>query len=94
MKQQIIEAAGKTWRALGEKGEVNVRQLPRLLNEDDAITYQALGWLAREDKISYASRSNTTFVFLVESELRSFKNTLQSVKTRTQAQSELKSKKK
>ncbi len=85
MKQQIIEAAGKTWRTLGEKGEVNVQQLPRLLNENDAVTYQALGWLAREDKINYASRSNTTFVSLVESELKNFKNTLQSA-TKAQTQ--------
>ena len=76
MKEKVIEAAGKTWKALGEKGEININLLPKTVNEDEAIVYQALGWLAREDKINYTTKNKQTFVSLVEVELRAFKNTL------------------
>ena len=52
MKDKVIEAAGKTWRFLGQNGEINVAQLPKVLKEKDTVIYQALGWLAREDKLA------------------------------------------
>ena len=72
MKDKVIETAGKTWRFLGQNGETNVSQLPRLLRENDAVVLQALGWLAREDKINYTTRSRRTFVSLVEREISAF----------------------
>ena len=74
MKEKIIETAGKTWKTLGERGESDIAQLPRLLDEKEGIVFQALGWLAREDKINYVTKNNKTFVSLVESELQAFKN--------------------
>lgn len=85
MKEKIIEAAGKTWRTLGEKGELNITQLPKVLKEDDAIVYQALGWLAREDKINYTVKNKQTTVSLVEAEVRAFKNTQKPSQSRTNA---------
>ena len=73
MKEKIIETAGKTWKLLGQYGETSVLQLPQLINEQDNIVYQALGWLAREDKISYTSKNRKTFVALVDSEKEAFK---------------------
>jgi hypothetical protein len=72
MKEKVIETAGKTWRFLGQNGETNVNQLPRLLRENESVVLQALGWLAREDKINYTIRSRRTFVSLVEQELSAF----------------------
>ena len=72
MKDKVIEIAGKTWRFLGQNGETNVSQLPRLLRENDTVVLQALGWLAREDKINYMTRSRRTFVSLVEREVGAF----------------------
>ena len=77
MKDKIIEAAGKTWKTLGEQGEANIDQLSKILKEKEAIVYQALGWLAREDKINYSTKNNKTFVSLVENELRAFNNTIE-----------------
>lgn len=77
MKEKIIETAGKTWKTLGQKGEMAVDQLPKVLNEDSAVCYQSLGWLAREDKIRYTQKNSQTFVSLVDSELRAFKNLFQ-----------------
>ena len=72
MKDKIIEAAGKTWRFLGQNGQTNVSQLAKSLKEKDEVVLQALGWLAREDKINYTVKNRRTFVSLVESELRAF----------------------
>lgn len=72
MKDKVIDIAGKTWRFLGQNGETNVAQLPRLLRENNTVVLQALGWLAREDKINYTTRSRRTFVSLVEREVGAF----------------------
>ncbi len=72
MKEKVIEAAGKTWRYLGQNGETNVAQLSRAIKEKDEVVLQALGWLAREDKINYSIKNRRTFVSLVEQELRAF----------------------
>ncbi len=72
MKEKVIEAAGKTWRFLGQNGQANVSQLAKDMKEKDEIVLQALGWLAREDKIDYTIKNRRTFVSLVESEMRAF----------------------
>ena len=85
MKEKVIEAAGKTWKILAEKGEQSITQLPKILKEDEAIVYQGLGWLAREDKINYTVKNKQVVVSLVESELRAFKNTIQSAQKQSAA---------
>ena len=72
MKEKVIEIAGKTWRYLGQNGETNVSKLGKALQEKDAIVLQALGLLAREDKINYSIKNRRTFVALVEQELQAF----------------------
>ncbi len=51
MIQEIGETAGKVWEFLEEKGEANMRQLRRGLKVDRDLILQAIGWLAREDKL-------------------------------------------
>jgi hypothetical protein len=72
MKEKVIEVAGKTWRFLGQNGQTNVGLLARSLKEKDEVVFQALGWLAREDKIEYTIKNRRTFVSLVAGELRAF----------------------
>ncbi len=72
MKDKVIETAGKVWKLLGQYGETSISQLPQLINEQDSIVFQALGWLAREDKISYTTKNRKTFVSLVDSEKQTF----------------------
>lgn len=76
MKDKVIEAAGKTWRFLGQNGEASVTALPKAMKEKDELVLQALGWLAREDKINYTIKNRRTFVSLVEGELRAFNNVM------------------
>ena len=77
MKDRIGEIAGKIWTILGEKQNVNVSKLPKLLKEKGEIVYQALGWLAREDKINYHTKERKTFVSLSHGEREIFKSLLE-----------------
>jgi hypothetical protein len=68
MKQKIGEAAGLVWETLNSKNEIGLTELPRALKLKTDITYQALGWLAREDKISYRTKAGKVYVSLVAKE--------------------------
>ncbi len=76
MKKKIGEMAGKVWKILGEKEEVEISKVPRILKEKGEIVYQALGWLAREDKINYYNKEGKPFVSLTYDEREAFKNSL------------------
>ena len=77
MKDKIIEAAGKTWKTLGENGEIAIPEITKMIKEKEEIALQAIGWLAREDKINYATKNNKTFISLVESEMQAFQRFIQ-----------------
>jgi len=68
MKEKVGETAGKIWNLLYEKGEVNISKIPKSINEKSTITNQAIGWLAREDKISYRINKDKIYVSLINSE--------------------------
>ena len=73
MKDKVIQTAGKTWRILGDQGPASVAQLAKTLKEKDDIVNQAIGWLAREDKIKYIVQGNKTLISLIETEQQIFK---------------------
>jgi hypothetical protein len=62
MKERIGKTAGQIWHTLQQQEQVSISRLPKLIGEKDAVVYQALGWLAREDKIEYEQKSNRTLV--------------------------------
>ncbi len=76
MKTKIGEMAGRVWKTLGEKEDVAVSRLPQILKEKGEIVYQALGWLAREDKLDFHKRGGKTFVSLSPKEREIFKKSL------------------
>ncbi len=51
MTQSIGDTAGKVWEFLNEKGETKLSQLKRGVKADSNLVLQAIGWLAREDKL-------------------------------------------
>lgn len=60
MENQIGIQAGRVWKYLNEHGAVSFKQLEDCLMEDDApmkrvILAMAVGWLARENKVSIFS---------------------------------------
>ena len=85
LKEKVIETAGKAWRFLGQNGQTNVAQLAKSLKEKDEVVLQAVGWLAREDKIDYTIKNRRTFVSLVEGELRAFNNLVYNMNEQVEA---------
>lgn len=79
MKDKVIETAGKTWRYLGQNGETNVSQLSKVMKEKSDLVLQALGWLAREDKIHYTTKNRRIFVSLVENETKAFNSLMYNI---------------
>lgn len=47
----IGETAGAVWRALDAKGPLTMAKLVKAVGQPRDTVMQALGWLAREDKI-------------------------------------------
>ncbi len=68
MKEKIGWTAGKVWETLKTNGEMNIAQLQKKMNEKSVVVQQALGWLAREDKIDYQVKGNKIFVSLSDYE--------------------------
>ena len=54
--------AGKVWRILNEKGELSMFELCRELGLTFEEVAVAIGWLARENKISFREKENMLFV--------------------------------
>ena len=52
MIHSIGETAGKIWKFLDDHGEANLNQLKKGVKRDQNLILQAIGWLAREDKLS------------------------------------------
>jgi hypothetical protein len=44
--------AGKVWNTVAKQGEVDVSTIARVTQLTEVDAYQALGWLARENKIT------------------------------------------
>ncbi|HWA96891.1 MAG TPA: winged helix-turn-helix domain-containing protein [Pirellulales bacterium] len=49
---QIGAAAGAVWRLLDERGPMSTAKVVRELELPRDLVMQAIGWLAREDKIA------------------------------------------
>ncbi len=76
MEKMIGEMAGKVWMIMGKKGSVDISKFPQILKEKGEIVYQALGWLAREDKIKFHKKEGRTFVSLNHREQEIFKKSI------------------
>lgn len=51
--ESLGHAAGRVWHYLDEHGRVTITQLTRGLGLPRELVLQALGWLAREDKLVF-----------------------------------------
>ena len=64
MQQQIIESAGKIYNYLSDKDEVTINKLKKDMDLNENFTYMGLGWLSREDKITYTQKPKSVTVQL------------------------------
>ena len=61
---QIGETAGMVWRALSEHGPLSTAKLVKTVGQPRDVVMQALGWLAREDKICIEDQGRSRVVSL------------------------------
>jgi erythromycin esterase-like protein len=64
VEKTIAECAERIVTLLSKLGAANILRLSEHLAERNVITYQALGWLAKEGKISYQQQGNQVYVAL------------------------------
>ena len=61
---EVGEAAGLVWHALDGKGEIAIAKLVKDLDQPRDLVMQAVGWLAREDKIEIVGEGKSRNISL------------------------------
>ena len=62
--KQIGETAGLVWGALAQQGPLSMAKLVKLVGKPRDMVMQALGWLAREDKIQITDEGRSRVIAL------------------------------
>ncbi len=62
----IGETAGTVWQTLSKNGPMTIAKLVKAVREPRDTVMQALGWLAREDKICIEDEGRARMVSLRE----------------------------
>lgn len=62
--EQIGDTAGLLWHHLNESGPRTLTQLTKELDAPRDVIMQAVGWLAREDKLSFEDTRGKKIVSL------------------------------
>jgi len=78
LRNRIGESAGKLWSALGKEKEFPLSNVHKLIGTDVSAAQQAIGWLAREDKLKFEKRGKNVYVSLVESEMEAYQKQISS----------------
>ncbi len=69
MEETIGNAAGQIWNLLADaQAPIKISELPRRSKLKSEVAYQALGWLAREEKIAYCQDGKKKCVRLTPEE--------------------------
>ena len=63
--QQIGETAGQVWNLLDREGPLKVTQLVKQVDAPRDMVMQAVGWLAREEKITIDEQARARVVSLI-----------------------------
>ncbi|MBF6627322.1 MAG: winged helix-turn-helix domain-containing protein [Proteiniphilum sp.] len=64
MIEKIGINAGKVWTVLDESGRQNMKEIKKVTKLTDKDLYTALGWLAREGKITLEEVEKDLFISL------------------------------
>jgi len=67
MNDQIGQAAGKVWGFLASNGPATSSGIQKGIGAKDALTNQAIGWLAREGKLRVEGGKRAQKFALVDS---------------------------
>ncbi len=60
----IGQTAGTVWKVLVEEGPLSMAKLVKAVGEPRDVVMQALGWLAREDKICIEEEGRSRVISL------------------------------
>ena len=61
---KIGDNAGVIWEALNSNGSMSITQVKKKTTLNDSDTSMALGWLAREDKVSISKKGKALNISL------------------------------
>jgi hypothetical protein len=61
---EIGKTAGEVWLFLSEKGPISIAKLVKAVDEPRDNVMQAIGWLAREDKLKIEEDGRTRVISL------------------------------
>ncbi len=59
MIHDIGESAGRIWQYLSENSPAALEQMNKSLKLKESLFYMAIGWLAREDKLTFEEAGTT-----------------------------------
>jgi hypothetical protein len=62
--KEIGDLAGQVWKTLGARKRVALSTLPKLMERDGILVQQAVGWLARENKVEFEKQGRAVYVKL------------------------------
>ncbi|MDR2087617.1 MAG: winged helix-turn-helix domain-containing protein [Dysgonamonadaceae bacterium] len=65
MKEKIGTNAGLIWNLLHEEGSKGVKELKKLTKLTEKDIYAALGWLAREEKLSFDKKEDDLYIAVI-----------------------------
>jgi DNA-binding transcriptional ArsR family regulator len=65
MEKTIGPIAGQVWNTLHENGEITLTNLYKGVSTSQSNVAMALGWLAREGKITSRKEGRRTYISLV-----------------------------
>jgi len=66
MQRKIDSAAGSIWRYLNEHGEITLSKLKQGTKLSDQLLFAGIGWVAREDKLTFTTEGRSVRVCLRE----------------------------
>jgi hypothetical protein len=66
MQAEIDSAAGTIWRYLNGRGEIPLSKLKQGAKLPDQLLFAGIGWLAREEKLSFTTAGKSVRVCLRE----------------------------
>ena len=64
--EEIGEMAGRVWQSLAKRGPISLPMLVKEVNAPRDLVMQAVGWLAREEKVWIEEESRRRIISLRE----------------------------
>lgn len=64
MNEAIGSAAGAIWQFLEQNGSASATKIAKSTGLDTKVLHRAIGWLAKEDKLSFETQGRNELISL------------------------------